>query len=264
MERMLVVVFDNEKKTYDGSRALAALDSEGSISVYAEAVIEKNDDGTVVIKQIGEDFPISTVSGTAIGALIGLLGGPIGVAVGAVGGTVAGSIWDLSETGVNAEFLDDVSAKLTPGKWAIVSEISEEWVTPVDTRMETLGGTVFRIARSDVADEQDARYVAAIKADIAQLKAEQAKSQAEDKAKLQTKIDDLDKKLDAKAEQAKQRSEQREKEAKAKVKALDKRAAEAKGEAKAAIEKRIADIKERLKKASEDYDKFWMNVGRSF
>jgi uncharacterized membrane protein len=264
MERMLVVVFDNEKKTYDGSRALAALDSEGSISVYAEAVIEKNDDGTVVIKQIMEDFPINTVSGTAIGALIGLLGGPIGVAVGAVGGTIAGSIWDMSRAGVNAEFLDDVFAKLTPGKWAIVSEISEEWVTPVDTRMEALGGTVFRIARRDVADEQDARYVAAIKADIAQFKAEQAKLQAEDKAKLQTKIDDLNKKLNAKLEQAKQRSEQREKEAKAKVKVLDKRAAEAKGEAKATIEKRIADIKERLKKASEDYDKFWMNVGSSF
>ena len=264
MERMLVVVFDNEKKAYDGSRALRELDLEGSISVYAEAVIEKNGDGTVVIKQIGEDFPISTFSGTAIGALIGLIGGPVGVAVGAVGGAFAGSIWDVSEAGVNAEFLNDVSAKLTPGKWAIVSEISEEWVTPVDTRMEALGGTVFRIARRDVVDEQDARDVAAIKADIAQLKAEQAKSRAEHKAKLQTKIEDLDKKLDAKAEQAKQRSEQREKEAKAKVKALDKRAAEKKGEAKAAIEKRIADIKERLKTASEDYDKFWTNVGRSF
>ena len=85
MERMLVVVFDNEKKAYDGSRALRELDLEGSISVYAEAVIEKNGDGTVVIKQIGEDFPISTFSGTAIGALIGLIGGPVGVAVGAVG-----------------------------------------------------------------------------------------------------------------------------------------------------------------------------------
>jgi uncharacterized membrane protein len=253
MDRMLVVVLDNEKKAYDGSRALKELDSEGSISIYAEAVIEKNDDGTVVIKQISQEFPISTVSGTAIGTLIGALGGPIGLVVGAGVGAIAGSIWDLSRAGVNAEFFDDVSAKLTPGKWAIVAEISEEWVTPVDTRMEALGGTVFRIARSDVADEQNARDVAAIKADIAQLKAEQAKSLAEDKAKLQAKIDDLDKKLDAKAEQAKQRSEQRKKEAKAKLKALEKRAAEKKGEAKAAIEKRIADIKDKLKKASEDY-----------
>jgi len=250
MERMLVIVFDNEKKAYDGSRALVELDSEGSISVYAEAIIEKNDDGTVVVKQIEEGFPISTVSGTSIGALIGLLGGPIGVAVGAVGGTFAGSIWDMSRAGVNAEFLDDVSARLTPGKWAIVAEISEEWVTPVDTRMEALGGTVFRIGQRDVVDEQNAREVAAIEAEVAQLKAEQDKSMAEDKAKLQTKIDDLDKKLDAKEEQAKQWSEQREKEAKAKVKALEKRVAEDKGKAKAAIEKRVAEIKDKLKNAS--------------
>jgi uncharacterized membrane protein len=255
---MLVVVFDSEKKAYDGSRTLAALDSEGSISVYANAVVHKNDDGTVVVKQVEEDYPIGTVSGTAIGALIGLLGGPVGVAIGAVGGTYVGTILDLSRAGVSAEFLDDVSARLAPGKWAIVSEISEEWVTPVDTRMEALGGTVFRIARSDVEHKQDAREVAAVKSDIAQLKAEQAKSRAEHQARLQTKIDNLEKKLDARLEQAKQRSEQQEKEVKAKVKALEKKAAESKGEAKAAIQKRIADMNERLKKSSEDFDK-WYN-----
>ena len=150
MERMLVVVFENEQKAYEGSRALTALDFEGSISVYAEAVIKKNDDGTVTIEQTEDDFPIRTVGGTAIGALIGLLGGPVGVAVGAVGGTFAGGVWDLSRAGVNADFLDEVSAILTPGKWAIVSDISEEWVTPVDTKMEALGGTVFRISRSQL------------------------------------------------------------------------------------------------------------------
>ena len=232
MERMLVVVFDEEKKTYDGFKALAALDTEGSISVYAEAIIKKNDDGTVTVTQINEDFPIRTVSGTAIGALIGVLGGPIGVAVGAVGGTFAGSILDLDRAGVNAEFLDDVSARLTPGKWAIVSDISEEWVTPVDTRMEALGGTVFRSARFTFEHEQYIRGVAAFKADIAQLKTEQAKVRSDQKARLQTKIDTLNKNLNAMAEQVKQTAEQQEKEAKAKVKALEKKAADATGEVK--------------------------------
>ena len=74
MERMVVVVFENELKAYDGSRALKALDSEGSISIHAEAVIKKNDDGTVTIKQKGDEFPIRTLGGTTVGALIGLLG----------------------------------------------------------------------------------------------------------------------------------------------------------------------------------------------
>jgi uncharacterized membrane protein len=253
MERMLVVVFGDEPKTYEGSRALSQLDSEGSISIHAEAVIEKNADGTVTVKQERDDLPIRTIGGTAIGALIGLLGGPIGLGIGAVTGTIAGGIWDVSRTGVDAEFIDEVSAKLTPGSWAIVSEISEEWVTPVDTRMEALGGTVFRTARKNVEKEQHTIHVGVLKADIAQLKAEQAHSRAEQKAKLQAKIDQLNEKLETTLEQATQRYDQQEKEAKAKVQALEKKAAKAKGEAKASIEARIADIRKRAEKDKEDY-----------
>jgi uncharacterized membrane protein len=257
MERMIVVVFDNELKAYDGSRALKELDSEGSISVHAGAVVKKNDDGTVTIKQAGDDFPIRTVGGTAVGSLIGLLGGPIGVAVGAVGGTLAGAVWDMYEVGVNEDFLNEVSARLTAGKWAVVADISEEWVTPVDTRMEAVGGTVFRVARADVEDDQYARDVAGIKADIAQLKAEHAKSRADRKAKLQTKIDNLNKKLHAKLEQAKNRRKRREEEAKAKVEALEKKVAKAKGEVKAKIEERIDYIKKKEKEADEAFDRWW-------
>ena len=34
MDRMLVVVFGNETKAYEGKKALLQLDNEGSISVY--------------------------------------------------------------------------------------------------------------------------------------------------------------------------------------------------------------------------------------
>ena len=95
MERMLVVVFDNESKAYEGSRALNQLDSEGNITIHAEAVIGKNNDGTLTVKQGDGDFPVRTVSGTAIGSLIGLLGGPAGLAVWALAGTMVGSIADL-------------------------------------------------------------------------------------------------------------------------------------------------------------------------
>jgi uncharacterized membrane protein len=257
MERMLIVVFDNESKAYDGYKALTELDSEGSISVHAQAVIEKDDKGKVTVRQKGDSFPIRTVGGTAIGALIGVLGGPIGLGIGAVAGTFAGSVLDMNRAGVNADFLDDVFEKLRPGKWAIVSDINEEWVTPVDSRMTALGGTVFRITRQDVENEQDARSVAALKADIAQLKAEEAKSRADHKANIQSKIDKLNKKLHTKLEQAKQRSKQEQEESKAKVDALEKKAAKAKGEPKAKIEARIADIKEKSKESRERYQVLW-------
>ena len=218
MENMLVVVFENESNAYDGSRALTELESEGSISIHAKAVIKKNDDDTITIKQKGDDFPIHTVSGTAVGSLIGLLGGPIGLALGAVARTVAGSIGDENRAGVNSDFLKEASAKLTPGKWAIVSDVSEDWITtPLDTQMEALGGIVFRAARENVEHEQYTKDVAAIKADIAQLKEEQAKSRTNQKVKLQSKIDNLNEKLRTQLEAAKLRSMEQKKETKAKV-----------------------------------------------
>ena len=58
MEKMLVIVFDTEKKAYEGLRALNQLDSEGSITIHAEAVIDKNNDGAVTVKQGDGDFSL--------------------------------------------------------------------------------------------------------------------------------------------------------------------------------------------------------------
>lgn len=255
MEEMLVVVFDDETKAYEGSKALGELDDEGNISIYAEAVVQKAADGKITVKKESDDVPIRTVSGTAIGALIGLLGGPIGVGIGAVTGTFAGGILDINRSGVNADFLDEVSAKLTSGKWAIIADVSEEWETPVDTSMAAVGGTVSRSVRKDIQTQQRAAEVAGLKAEIAKLKDEQAKASTEQKAKIQRKIDDSNKKLHVKLDQAKKASEQQQKEAKAKTDALTKKVAKAKGDAKAKIEARIAEIKKQSQESKEANDK---------
>jgi uncharacterized membrane protein len=251
MERMLVVVFDDESKAYKGSSELAALNSEGSISIHSKAVVRKNADGTITIKQAGDEFPIRAVGGTAIGALIGVLGGPIGLGIGMATGAVAGTISDLRRAGVNEEFLEDVTKELTSGKWAVVSDISEEWVTPVDTRMDALGGSVHRTSWHDIEREENARNVAAMKAEIALLKKEIARSSKENKVKLQAKIDKLEERLRAAQNQAKQRAEEHERETKAKVQALEKKAAKARGKAKATIKARITEIKRKLKRSKD-------------
>ena len=243
MEKMLVVVFNNEPSTYEGSRALNQLDAEGSITVHAESVIKKDANGRVSVMQAEGDFPVRTVSGTALGSLIGLLGGPVGLAIGAAAGAMAGSIGDLYVAGVNADFLDDVSAALTPGKSAVVADISEEWVTPADSRMEAVGGVVFRTPKTTVEDDQRARDVAELKEEIAQLKSEHAQARAERKAKLQARIDALNGKLQEKLDQAKQRSEQIKGETDAKVHSLQQKAAKAQGDAKRAFESRVAQIR---------------------
>jgi uncharacterized membrane protein len=243
MEEMLVVVFDKEPKAYEGSRALHQLDTEGSITIHAESVIKKDGNGTVSALREDGDFPVRTVGGTAIGSLIGVLGGPVGLGIGALAGAFAGMMGDLYAAGVNTDFLSDVSAALTPGKCAVVADVSEEWVTPVDTRMEAVGGVVFRSLKSAIEDDLRARDVAELKQEIAQLKAEHAQAQAERKAKIQARIDSLNAKLQTKLEQAKQRSEQIKAETEAKVQALQNRAAKAQGDAKKAFNDRVAQIR---------------------
>ena len=220
MDRMLVVVFDNETKAYEGKKALSQLDSEGSISVYGYAVLAKHADGSATIKQGGDHGPIGTLVGTSLGSLIGLLGGPAGMAIGAAAGLLGGGVADLNHARIGADFLDDVSKSLKPNKVAVVTEIEEDWTTPVDTRMEAIGGTVFRRALSEVRNTVDDEEVAAMKADLGQMKVEHAKAQAERKAKLQEKINQLDSKIQAQLQRAKARREAAEREAKAKLQVL--------------------------------------------
>ena len=255
MEKMLIVIVDNETKAYDVSQALNKLDEAGDISVHVQSVVEKKADGKVELKKVRGDFPINTVAGTAIGSLIGLLGGPIGLLIGAVGGTAVGGTYDLHRSGVDAGFVEEASAKLTPGKFAVIADVSEEWQTPLDTEMEKLGATVLRAPKRDVEAEQRKQDMKAVKAEIKQLKSEASRAKDESKAKLQSKVDGLEKKLQNQQTQAKQRLEEMKKEEEAKVKALEKKAANARGEAKAALNERAKQIRESYKKTKEKLEK---------
>jgi len=228
MDRMLVVVFDNETKAYEGKKALTQLDNEGSISVYGYAVVAKNSDGTASIKQGDDVGPLGTLAGTALGSLIGALFGPAGLAVGATAGLSGGASFDLLNAGVGEDFIDDVSKALTRGKVAVVAEVEEDWTTPVDTRMEGIGGTVYRRALSDVTHQVHQENVAAMKADMAQLKAEHAQARADRKAKLETKINQLDSKIQDQLQKAKDDRQAAERKAQAKVEILKSKAAAAK------------------------------------
>jgi uncharacterized membrane protein len=246
MNKVLTIVFSDEKSAYAGVSALYALDGEGSIVLNALAVIKKNTDGTVSQESVDDDFPppSGTLAGTALGGLIGLLGGPVGLAVGAGTGALIGVIRDVYTAEVDSDFISDVSTALTPGKYAVIADVDEEWVTPVDTRMEPIGGVVFRTVKSEAEAERRSREAAARRAELDQLKAEHAKARADRKAKLQAKIDQLRARLEKRLEQDQARSKQAAEQMQAKMQALQKKAAKEKGDAKAAIEARIARLRD--------------------
>jgi uncharacterized membrane protein len=231
MDRMLVVIFDRESKANEGKNALFQLENEGSIVVYAYAVVARNADGTARVAQNDDPRPIGTLVGTSLGVLIGLLGGPVGAGLGAAAGLAAGAALDLSHSRIGEDFVEDLRQQLLPEKFALVAEIEEDLTAPVDTRMEAIGGTVFRRALSEVKHTLDEENTAAMKADRAQMKAEHAQAHADRKAKLQEKINQLDSKLQAQLQKAKERRQAAEREAQAKVELLKAKAAAAKAKA---------------------------------
>jgi uncharacterized membrane protein len=257
MDKYLVVGFDNELRAYEGSRALQDLQNQGSINLYAKAVIVRDASGEVAVKQQGDMGPVGTAVGMLTGSLIGLIGGPVGVAIGAYAGTVGGLFYDLGHLTVGEDFLSEVEQSLQPGKAAVVAEVWEEWTTPVDTRMHKLDGIVFRRLRGEVVADQLMREGAAFETDLKALNDDLKQAAAENRAAIQKDIERVKKQIKVVQDQAKARLDQAKAETDAKVKALQDQAKAASGMAKARIEKRVAAAKTDLEVRSKKLSQAW-------
>lgn len=235
MHRMVVVVFDHETKAYEGKKVLMYLGDEGNIDVCADAVVTKNADGTMAVQDADNyDGPVGTLLGTAIGSLIGLLGGPIGSAIGLAVGGLSGAAIDLNKAHLDWEFIEEVNKILMPNKFALVAEIEENSTAPVDTHMEAIGGQVFRCSVRDVRNTLQEKRIAAMRADLARMKAKQTQTSADRKAKLQEKINKLDSKIQEQLQKAKNKGEAGTREEQAKAQVLKEKAVAAKAKAPAA------------------------------
>ena len=246
MSKFVVTTFGNEAKAYEGTRALKELHAQGDLTLYQMAVITKDAAGKVSAKE-GPDPLAGTAIGTMVGALIGVLGGPAGVIVGITAGMLLGSVSDLLNVGVGADFVEKISRELAPGNAAVIAEVDEDWITPLNTRMEAIGGSVIREWRSDFEEAEIAKASAASKAELAQLQAELAQSRSEAKAKLQKQISGVKTKLDELSTRAQAKLQELEQDTNAKIKALNDQLAKAHADNK-------IRIKERLVALRADYD----------
>jgi uncharacterized membrane protein len=251
MNKMLVAVFSTENKAFEGLSALKDLHKKGDITLYATAVINKDDNGEVHLNTAADDGPIGTTTGLLTGSLIGLIGGPVGLAVGALTGTVAGLIFDVSTIDINTTFVDEVSGALTRGKSAIIAEIDETWTVPIDTRLDALNAMVFRRLRDEVAEDQLTRESEAIAADYRNLKEELKEAREEDKAAIKSAIAKLQAKAQATDVLAKRKMSETKAQLDAKVKAMREQVKDARQKRKAKIEKRINEVKEEYGKRTE-------------
>ena len=251
MEKMLVAVFDNETKAFEGLSALKDLDKNGDITLYANAVVSMDANGKINVQQTTDASGLGTATGLFMGSLLGLLGGPIGLAVGATTGTIAGLAVDVNHDYVNAEFVDEVSGKLTKGKTALIAEIDETWTVPVDTRLEELDGVVVRRLRYEVEDDQLRRESEALVSEYNEWKEDIKEDMYADKANMNKALNRVKEKAQITRQQIEQKLNAIDDELNSKLDKMESQMKHAGEKRKARLQKRINALKEQYRVRTE-------------
>jgi uncharacterized membrane protein len=115
-ESVIAVRFKEDANAYEALSRLKEIDSEGEVGAEGAAVVVRDEDGKIVVKdQFGDDELAGTATGGLLGLLIGVLGGPFGVLVGGASGLLVGSLFDEDETNETESALAEISKSITVG-----------------------------------------------------------------------------------------------------------------------------------------------------
>ena len=145
---LIVAAFNDEDKAKEVLESLKKLEKEDIIMLVNAAVMVKDANGKVRLKETQDiDSKRGAVFGAIAGGLIGLLGGPAGVIVGAAAGAATGGVAaNKIDMGFPDDTLDELQKALTPGSSAVLALIQREWVDRVVEELDKYGASLFREA----------------------------------------------------------------------------------------------------------------------
>jgi uncharacterized membrane protein len=152
---MVVIAFKDEYKADEVLSTLKQLDVEATVDLKSAAVVKRDAEGKIKIKETRDfDAKQGAIGGAVAGGLLGLLTGRFltGALVGAAGGAAAGHGIDM---GLNDEYLQSVGESLGIGSSAIVALVSFERVERAMAELDKFeGGTILRHTLSDEVYQQ--------------------------------------------------------------------------------------------------------------
>lgn len=152
MSSLVVVSFDSVDEAQRVLDTLRGQTKYGNLSLDDTAVVSKDADGKVHIKN---NVSHGTMTATGIGALLGLLLGsilfPVGAfLLGAGGGALVGRLMKL---GVDGDFVKEVSESLQPGTSALFVLAHDADPAVIRAALEDYHGTVIQTTLSEEAEE---------------------------------------------------------------------------------------------------------------
>ncbi|TVQ45102.1 MAG: DUF1269 domain-containing protein [Gloeocapsa sp. DLM2.Bin57] len=153
MSDLIAIAYDDEYKAEQVRLDLAKMQKEHLIELEDAAVVVKDKDGKVKLKQAINLTAAGAVSGSFWGLLIGtLFFVPIaGLALGAAGGALSGA---LSDIGVDDNFMRELGETLTPSTSALFVLVRKVTPDKVLEEIAPYGGKVLRTSLTKDKEEQ--------------------------------------------------------------------------------------------------------------
>lgn len=149
---LVVLLYEDMEKANRALDYLKDLKRGGDIGIMNSAVLIKDADGKVEIKEAKDvDKREGRLFGAITGGLVGLVGGPVGVVIGAAAGAVTGgAAAKRIDMGFSNKYLAGLERHLQPGNSALIAVVQHEWVRKVTDELQfQFGGLLFHQALSD-------------------------------------------------------------------------------------------------------------------
>lgn len=260
MSNFVIAIFSDELSAQAGSLAVVDLHRETNATCYGTAIVGLGATGGLVVSRPTDQGSIPLGVGALVDGLVELFDPAFGAS--ALDGSSARmeeGARDYLRTVVSDETLANFERELTPGKFAVVVEMSEELAATCATRMHELGGIIVRVTRENSTADLVSSAKEELGAGVFRWKAERAAIKARSMERnLSHRIDVARAKLRRRSDIARLRQDRVQTEMDAELGALQEQAALATPDVRIRIEQRLGalrnDLAERAKKLSRAYE----------
>lgn len=153
MSDLIAIAYDDEFKAEEVRLTLIKLQKEYLLELEDAAVVVKNKEGKIQLKQAVNLTAAGAASGSFWGILIGVLflNPLLGAAVGAASGAIGGALTDI---GVDDKFMKELGETLTPGTSALFVLVKKVTPDKVLAEVAPYGGKVLRTSLSQAEENQ--------------------------------------------------------------------------------------------------------------
>ncbi|MFJ4693377.1 DUF1269 domain-containing protein [Streptomyces sp. NPDC088766] len=152
MSNLFVVAYDDLATANQVRDKLFELSKQHLVELEDAVVVERRDDGRIKLHQAVNHTAVGAAGGAVWGGVIGLLflAPLLGAAVGAAAGAAGGS---LTDTGIDDDFMRDLSQNLRPGAAALFVLVEHAAGDKVIPQIAPFGGQLVQTSLSKAEEE---------------------------------------------------------------------------------------------------------------